>query len=516
MKILIKASLFLLSLLFIIPSGCDQTQGTKSAKVKNIQIVSHRGANREAPENTFAAAQKAIEAGAAYVEVDAKASKDGVIYNFHDRTLDRTTDGTGLFSEATSDYIDGLDAGSWFGHEFAGEKVPRMYEFLTWIKGKAKVYFDWKGADVKQLIDMVYETGMENDCFFWFSDYEVAKEFRALDQKLALKMNASDVTQLDTIVSVYNPQIIECVLQNLNNDFIKACRERGQKVMPYIPGNDIDGYRQAIEKGVDMVNIDEPCIFSNMLRNNGVFKGYKLIAHRGGITSDIYHEFDPASIQEAIDLGYYMLEIDVRMTKDSVLIVNHDSNFLRFFNDPRRADEMTWEEVQQLRSDEGDYHPLSFEEVARMCSGKVKMMIDVKISRPCEYYFRKMGEIMEKYDLLDGAYFINYEPREYFWDRGKFHFRMTDIPLMQEKLSKGEDVARHYFLFDNGNRLTSSAIKWCQNNYITVVPSVNYTHYRNIENHWQGAKRDIEFLKECGVVEYQIDSHYDQWLPWGL
>ena len=88
---------------------------------------------------------------------------------------------------------------------------------------------------------------------------------------------------------------------------------------------------------------------------------------------------------------------------------------------------------------------------------------------------------------------------------------MTAIPEMMEKLAQGEDIACHYFLFDNGNRLTSSAVKWCQQNYITVVPSVNYSHYR-IENHWQGAKRDIEFLKECGVVEFQIDSHYDKWL----
>ena len=53
------------------------------------------------------------------------------------------------------------------------------------------------------------------------------------------------------------------------------------------------------------------------------FQKFKLIAHRGGICENIYDEYDPSSIKAAIDSGYWMLEIDVRYTKDSILIVNH-------------------------------------------------------------------------------------------------------------------------------------------------------------------------------------------------
>lgn len=76
----------------------------------------------------------------------------------------------------------------------------------------------------------------------------------------------------------------------------------------------------------------------------------------------------------------------------------------------------------------------------------------------------------------------------------------------------GEPVACHYFLFENGNRLASEAIKWCQQNYITVVPTVNIWQYQN-ENYLRGAKRDIEFFKACGVTQFQIDSDFDEWLP---
>lgn len=241
------------------------------------------------------------------------------------------------------------------------------------------------------------------------------------------------------------------------------------------------------------------------------FSGYKLIAHRGGIVEDQYNEFDPRSIQAAIDSGYYMLEIDVHESKDGVLVVNHDDDFKRFFNSNGKVRELTWEEIRALRSDKGDYHPLSFEEVAQMCSGKTKMMIDVKAIPPTKEYFEKLGKIMSEYNLLSDAYFINQDAREFFWGKAKFEFRVPEVSEIKRQLDQGLDVSSHYFLFDHGNRLTAEAVKFCQKNDITVVASVNIGHYK-YENHLDGAHRDIEYWKACGVTEFQIDSDYDQWL----
>nr|WP_323571654.1 glycerophosphodiester phosphodiesterase family protein [Rhizobium sp. 28DA2] len=76
------------------------------------KIVSHRGANHFAPENTFAAADLALQQGADYIELDVRESADGVLYVFHDETLDRTTNGTGPIGHMLSSEIDALDAGS--------------------------------------------------------------------------------------------------------------------------------------------------------------------------------------------------------------------------------------------------------------------------------------------------------------------------------------------------------------------------------------------------------------------
>lgn len=516
MKRFFQQIAFPIVMLSFVLSACASKNGkglVKANTTTNIpEIVSHRGANRMAPENTLASAKEAIKNGATYVEVDVRKSKDGIYYILHDSTFDRTTNGSGLISETMSAAIDTLDAGSWFGSEYTDERVPKLDEFLQWIKGKAKVYFDVKEADLRELVGLVDDLQMKEECFFWFSDWQEAKKFRKEYPEYSLKINAYSVDALDSIKRIYNPQIIECSVDNLTDEFVAACHKKGMQVMPWIAGNDLEAYRITIGKDIDLINLDNPDIYSSMLKNDGQFQDYKLIAHRGGITEGKYSEYDPAAIEEAIARGYYMLEIDVRMTKDGVLMLNHDADFSKFFSSSQKVSEKNWSDIQNLRSSKGDFRPFTLEELAQMCAGKIKFMLDLKEDNATPEYYQKLEKVLEKYDLLSGAYFIDYDARKYFWNKAKFNFRVKELPEIKKKLERGEDVAAHYFLFDNANRLNSEIIKWCQLNSISVVPSVNTFHYK-YENDMRGAKHDIEFLKACGVTEFQIDSQYDRWLP---
>ena len=66
--------------------------------------------------------------------------------------------------------MDRLDAGAWLDASHAGARVPRLDEYLRWIKGKAKVFLDVKRADLSQLLALVHDVQMQDDCFFWFGD----------------------------------------------------------------------------------------------------------------------------------------------------------------------------------------------------------------------------------------------------------------------------------------------------------------------------------------------------------
>jgi len=101
-------------------------------------VISHRGANRLAPENTLAAFKKALEFGVDGFENDVHMTRDGHLVVCHDDTVDRTSDGSGLICEKTLDELRALDFGGWFSPEFAGEKIPTLEEFFA-LCGPLKV-----------------------------------------------------------------------------------------------------------------------------------------------------------------------------------------------------------------------------------------------------------------------------------------------------------------------------------------------------------------------------------------
>ena len=78
-----------------------------------FHIIAHRGASGYAPENTMASFRRAVAMGATEVETDVAFTKDGKLVLFHDETLERTTNGTGLPEDFTLAELQRLDAGSW-------------------------------------------------------------------------------------------------------------------------------------------------------------------------------------------------------------------------------------------------------------------------------------------------------------------------------------------------------------------------------------------------------------------
>jgi glycerophosphoryl diester phosphodiesterase len=127
------------------------TAGQYTRKVN----VAHRGASAYAPEHTLAAYRLAIEQGADYVEQDLQITSDGVLVCLHDMTLERTTNVEEIFPDRarlfdggkqwpvvdfTLEEIKRLDAGSWFGPAFAGERIPTWQEAIDLIRGKAGLF----------------------------------------------------------------------------------------------------------------------------------------------------------------------------------------------------------------------------------------------------------------------------------------------------------------------------------------------------------------------------------------
>jgi len=91
-------------------------------------VIAHRGDCAHAPENTLSAFRLALQKGADGIELDVSLSADGELIVCHDSTVDRTTDGTGKIADLSLAQIKALDAGSWFGEAFKGERLPTLSE----------------------------------------------------------------------------------------------------------------------------------------------------------------------------------------------------------------------------------------------------------------------------------------------------------------------------------------------------------------------------------------------------
>jgi glycerophosphoryl diester phosphodiesterase len=115
-----------------------------TANAAEADVIAHRGSSGVAPENTAAAVRTAIRQDADFVEIDVQRTKDGRLVNFHDCTMQRTTDVEERFpgraSYRVSDFtwkeLRTLDAGSWFHERYAGERIISVRDVVEQVRGK--------------------------------------------------------------------------------------------------------------------------------------------------------------------------------------------------------------------------------------------------------------------------------------------------------------------------------------------------------------------------------------------
>ncbi len=138
--------------------------------------IAHRGASAYAPEHTLTAYRLALEMGADYVEQDLQLTRDRQLVCLHDATLERTTDVEEVFPDRavtvetdggprrvwpvaafTLDEVKQLDAGSWFGAEFVGVRVPTLQEAIDLVRGEAGLYMETKDPETYDALGLAME-----------------------------------------------------------------------------------------------------------------------------------------------------------------------------------------------------------------------------------------------------------------------------------------------------------------------------------------------------------------------
>lgn len=125
-------------------------------------VIAHRGASKEAPENSLAAFILGVKQGCDMIELDIHLTKDKQIVVIHDHTLERTTNGMGEIANLDYEDIKGYDCGQWFSDQYTGEYVPLLEEVMMKVPASVQFNVEIKAAEapgmVSCLIDVLNKT----------------------------------------------------------------------------------------------------------------------------------------------------------------------------------------------------------------------------------------------------------------------------------------------------------------------------------------------------------------------
>src|SRR5271154_5131483 len=208
-----------------------------------VQLLCHRTANEDVPENTMESLRQAALLGCNVVEIDLRRTLDGKIVLNHDGIMERLTDGEG---EAETSFYGDLqmrDAGSWMGERFEGLHMTLFQDALQLARERdIRLVLDMKdkglGADVLQILE---REGMLQRVQFNGEWEDVKKLYPA----------ATDVG--DGTVWV-QPGVTE--------DQVSQYHRQGKAVVTNFSANhhemDLAGMKAAVAAGVDGINVDYP------------------------------------------------------------------------------------------------------------------------------------------------------------------------------------------------------------------------------------------------------------------
>jgi glycerophosphoryl diester phosphodiesterase len=231
--------------------------------VSEVKVTAHRGYHRAAPENTRAAIQSAIDAGADWAEIDVQETADGEVVVLHDRDLNRLTGDPRRLAELTLDQLRRLRFLPQYAGDFPDEQVPTLRELLAVARGQIKLnielkYYGWSTTKSTTLAPKVArilrEEEFEDDCFVASLEYTGVQDAKRHNPKLRTAVIVSaavgDISRLDVDVLSVNAALVD-------DRLLREARRLGKEVHVWTVEEPRD-MRRWIERGVNNIITDDP------------------------------------------------------------------------------------------------------------------------------------------------------------------------------------------------------------------------------------------------------------------
>lgn len=243
-------------------------------------VISHRGANRYAPQNTLPAFEKGYALGADGYETDVHITKDGKIVLCHNYTIDETSDGCGEIANKTLADLKGYDFGKYFSDKFKGTEIPTIDEFLSFVATtditvlniEIKSPKQGETAIVSETIKAVKEHGLFDKLLISSFDPKLLVEAKKIDKScktgflyapnhmIFFRMAHKPVAFAKEI----GADALHPYFRLVNKQYVKAAHDAGIMVNPWTVNAEKDIDRM-IDLGVDGIITDFPDVVSGKL-----------------------------------------------------------------------------------------------------------------------------------------------------------------------------------------------------------------------------------------------------------
>lgn len=231
-------------------------------------VHAHRGGGYAGyPENSIATFDYTLKHIPAFIEIDPRVTKDGVIVLMHDATLDRTTTGTGKVCDYTYAELNRFFLKDKYG-EKTNYKIPSLEEALRWAKGKSVLIIDKKDAPIFCILEMIKKEKAEANVILMAYTIEDAKKILVSDSSLTLqvfvknkeafdRLEQNDIPWTNVVAFVNHSYPEDChVLDLLHQRNVKAIVGTSRNLdMEYARG-DKRVYDELLSKKIDIIEAD--------------------------------------------------------------------------------------------------------------------------------------------------------------------------------------------------------------------------------------------------------------------
>lgn len=232
-------------------------------------VIAHRGAHEGIPENSLPAFRRAIELGCDFVELDTRATKDGVVVSVHNSSIDAYVQGyTGKVKDFTLAELKQMDIGARVGEKWKGTRIPTVEEIFRVCSGNIGVYIDLKEPLVPEVTALLRKYHLQHRAVWYIpaSRMEAILQVQKLCPESFVMPDPGPAKNIAAVTARVHPGVLATDMGELSETYVASAHENGAMVFVDDKAGTIEEWKRILTWETDGIQTDKPAELIEFLR----------------------------------------------------------------------------------------------------------------------------------------------------------------------------------------------------------------------------------------------------------